>query len=498
MDSTLTDAMLLRASIFAQQEMYVAAMRDLEAVVELKPEMTDVWLQIAKFKLTHFHDYTAAVAACDMVVKRHPGKRLAYHVRAMSLSAAGEPERALYDLNRLIRMNPVSPWPYLFRGHVLLKRNRGRLALYSYMSWVEGMPRNADTHARRGRAYKILREFNKAVEEFTAAVASNPSVENLCLLSEALQAVGDMSGALQAIQLAIDAHPDGPKGLLCLAHCFESMGEYTMAIRHYDKSLESALQLYGEKRSSQGKKRRRKKGKKERDRTRKGSVSFSSHANGERGGGGSILNSYDPDRDCNPDRDPHRDPQTQSGQSSAASAAPISPPVGTREEGPGADESEGEQSGPTEHLLFEIITAIYNDRGVCKTKMHLQDVEAEKRVRSLRLQTGNATVVKKRAEAYAHGKEGKKKNKNKEKKKEKATKTKSTKGEGKGKGKKKRTAAEEQAAEGLGGLQDFRLCLEHNPYCIEAYMNRAEVFIYAKDPCESGRFVGVCSRIDRD
>ena len=53
-----------------------------------------------------------------------------------------------------------------------------------------------------GKASTMLNDFATAVAHFRAAVEKNATVENLCLLAQALVHSGDMEGAVDALQTA--------------------------------------------------------------------------------------------------------------------------------------------------------------------------------------------------------------------------------------------------------------------------------------------------------
>ena len=55
-----------------------------------------------------------------------------------------------------------------------------------------------------GKTSTMLQDFAMAVAHFQAAVEENRTVENLCLLAQALVQSGDMDGAVEALQSACD------------------------------------------------------------------------------------------------------------------------------------------------------------------------------------------------------------------------------------------------------------------------------------------------------
>ncbi len=231
------DALILRASIYLREDMHSAALHDLKEAASIEVEGTDVLLEIARINLQHFHDFDAAIDATTLVIEREPRKIEPYFLRAEAFMRNGHSEESLKDYARLIQLDTSNPWPYLYRGKILANLNRGRLAIYDYISFCKLSPQTPETQSRLGQGYLLLKDFEDAINSLRKAVENQDSVQNLCILGDALMEAGDMSGALQVLNQAIARDPNNVMGHTTLGHCHMRMGRYQSAIVCYDHAV---------------------------------------------------------------------------------------------------------------------------------------------------------------------------------------------------------------------------------------------------------------------
>jgi tetratricopeptide (TPR) repeat protein len=128
--------------------------------VAVNPSRVSVWLLIALIYLSHYHDFQAAVLACNNALQYEPTCRPALYLRAESYARRGYEDKALKDYGRLIAYDPTDPFPFLYRGRLLLKQKEAKKSLFDFMAFTNALPATgksiANIHARRGKAFRIL------------------------------------------------------------------------------------------------------------------------------------------------------------------------------------------------------------------------------------------------------------------------------------------------------------------------------------------------------
>ena len=160
-----------------------------------------------------------------------------YFLRAEAYTRNGHFKEAINDYGRLIKLDPSNPWPYLYRGKILANLNRGRLAIYDYISFCKFSVQTPEIQAKLGQGYMLLNDFEDAISLLRKAVENQDTVYNLCILGDALMEAGDVSGALQVLSQAVSRDPNNVLGHTTLGHCHMRMGQYKSAISCYNHAV---------------------------------------------------------------------------------------------------------------------------------------------------------------------------------------------------------------------------------------------------------------------
>ena len=115
--------------------------------------------------------------------------------------------------------------------------NRGRLAIYDYISFCKFSVQTPEIQAKLGQGYMLLNDFEDAISLLRKAVENQDTVYNLCILGDALMEAGDVSGALQVLSQAVSRDPNNVLGHTTLGHCHMRMGQYKSAISCYNHAV---------------------------------------------------------------------------------------------------------------------------------------------------------------------------------------------------------------------------------------------------------------------
>lgn len=134
--------------------------------------------------------FKEAVAEHGKIIERMPGDLQAYYDRGFARLQLGEFAAAEKDFNKVISIDPV----HLF-GH--LQRAVCREELKDYPGVIDDLslaiekaPKLVGARLRRGRVYVKLGEHARAIEDFTALLAVQSSVEAYRLRGLAYKAIG--------------------------------------------------------------------------------------------------------------------------------------------------------------------------------------------------------------------------------------------------------------------------------------------------------------------
>jgi choline-sulfatase len=100
---------------------------------------------------------------------------LAWHERALALSAAGQPAEALQAEERALAVNPLLPEAHNHRGTLLAGRGQTLEALRAFAEALRLDPNNADALTNRGNALRALGRRDEAARDFAAAAARDPA-----------------------------------------------------------------------------------------------------------------------------------------------------------------------------------------------------------------------------------------------------------------------------------------------------------------------------------
>lgn len=239
LDPTIAGAYTVRGALYLRNLKFNNALQDFKAAVATDPTLYEVWLQIALIYLNHYHDCDECIKACTNALTNDSCLSRALYLRGEAYTRQGNIPAALRDYGRLTMAQPDDRWAQLMRGRLLLQLKLSRPALYSFILFMEQGSASGDkrAHVLCGRAFKILRRFKHAVDEFQRAVTLNPTSENLVLLSESLHSMGDTENSLRVSEQVISADPGGFKGYVRRAQLLVSVCQFQLALSEYDKAV---------------------------------------------------------------------------------------------------------------------------------------------------------------------------------------------------------------------------------------------------------------------
>jgi serpin B len=184
-------------------------------------------------------DYDLALKDLNEAVHLDGESGHAYYNRGTTFFFRNEPEKAIVDLSRALRLRPTAK-TYLFRGRAYLALNRRSEAIHDFTAGLTYDPDYAELYYRRGQAFHEGQDYTSALADYTQALSRrskradwfNDRADVLLKLGRPEPALADADHALQLEPRRVDA-------LAKRGEALEAMGRDEQA----RAAFESALQI---------------------------------------------------------------------------------------------------------------------------------------------------------------------------------------------------------------------------------------------------------------
>jgi tetratricopeptide (TPR) repeat protein len=151
----------------------------------------------------------------------------------------GKAEGAIQEV---ARRNPDDPLVLVMGGTLQLARHDFQGALRSGERAVAVGPRSAAAHGVVGDAALELGQYERAVEAFQAMIDLRPDLASYSRVAYARELHGDLPGAIEAMQLAVNAGAPRTEGTnwarVQLGHLYFLSGDLEGAERQYGQALQ--------------------------------------------------------------------------------------------------------------------------------------------------------------------------------------------------------------------------------------------------------------------
>ncbi|HEX2473661.1 MAG TPA: tetratricopeptide repeat protein, partial [Lacipirellulaceae bacterium] len=167
------DALIARGSALQAIREFEKGEADLAAAVELAPERPDAWRAYGQCCL-NLGKFPEAIGAFDKAIALKPRDPRAFLWRAMAYRMNGEMDQAMVSVSSAIERDPTDGDAYFTRAQWLAEMDQWNEALADYAEAIEVEPSRLVFRSGRARAYFKRREFEKGLEDVTAAMRLNP------------------------------------------------------------------------------------------------------------------------------------------------------------------------------------------------------------------------------------------------------------------------------------------------------------------------------------
>jgi TonB family protein len=223
---------------------FVSELSDLDAALAMRAgELYLVCLRTLADRQLGHHD--AVVADANRVIALKPDFGWAYSMRALGHMGLRDTDAALADAAKAIALDPKSPDAYYTRVLILFAARRIEEALPDLDKLLAMAGDNVLYRAMRGDAYDYLKQYDRALAEYDAALAikaDDPGALNGRCFVRAETGSG-LDLALADCNRSLALAPGVPRVLDSRGFVYFRMGDNAKAIADFDAALAKAPKL---------------------------------------------------------------------------------------------------------------------------------------------------------------------------------------------------------------------------------------------------------------
>ncbi|MDZ8139711.1 MAG: tetratricopeptide repeat protein [Nostoc sp. DedQUE04] len=127
-------------------------------------------LRSCALRLAQQKDYTEAIALLSQLIFRHPDNAVDYNNRGLIYFQSGEREKALYDYNTALKLNPYLASAYNNRANYYAACGELAVAIADYDRAIDLKPHHVRAWINRGITWRDLGQYEVAIENFELAL----------------------------------------------------------------------------------------------------------------------------------------------------------------------------------------------------------------------------------------------------------------------------------------------------------------------------------------
>ncbi|MDX2141644.1 MAG: tetratricopeptide repeat protein [Chloroflexota bacterium] len=250
----VSNAYFNRGNAFRNQGNYAAAIDDYTRLIEINPQDSGAYNNRGDV-YSRQGNHENAIADFTRAIELSPENAFAYNNRGNSLLALGHYDQAIQDYTRAIGLDSRYARPYFGRGDAYYALNEKNLAFADYRSatqldagfaimyfsqFINSSPDNPIAFYIRGLAYAVTQNYDLSITDFSTAIELNEQrideafflvgrAESYRLSGEYLNAVEDYTDAI-AIEPSADRYNRRGLSFVALQRYSEAIEDFTSAI----------------------------------------------------------------------------------------------------------------------------------------------------------------------------------------------------------------------------------------------------------------------------
>lgn len=224
---------------------YQRAAASLSRAVELKSTAPSVYLGLAEayFNLNRYANVVSVLEAGEKYLRSNAEKATLYRLRGSAQYRLRRYNEAIEDLSAALRLSEGGFADYFQLGVAYFFTDRYDQAFAAFEKALQLKPGDKSVsefmsrlYERRGIAALKNRQYARAAEDLTRAIASNPSGPLYYNLGVAQLSLNKYDDAEKALLRAAELMPDNFDALYRLGFIYEKRKQYQKAINYYKRA----------------------------------------------------------------------------------------------------------------------------------------------------------------------------------------------------------------------------------------------------------------------
>ena len=224
--------------ILASAKLYRAAQLELEQANALKPETFEILHDLGQAYL-RAHEYAKADLTLNRALKLKPDSVDTLYLLAQVDSEQNRPLDALERLARAHKASPENTDVIFLMARVSMTENYFEDAIPLLESGLKIAPQRADLHAALGESYFMSGKAEKAIDEFKALIALDPSARSYAFMGLSYRHLGRFDEATKYFNEGLKLDPHNGSCLYNLGFIEERQGNSTRADELFQQALRS-------------------------------------------------------------------------------------------------------------------------------------------------------------------------------------------------------------------------------------------------------------------
>jgi tetratricopeptide (TPR) repeat protein len=224
--------------LLAEQKQYRAAQLELEGANALQPETFEILHNLGQTYL-RAGEYPKAELALNRALKLKPDSPETLYLLAQVYADQRKPVDALELLVRAHKLAPQNSDVIFLLARVSMTQNYFEDAIPLLESGLQIAPKRADLHAALGESYFMSGKTEKAIDEFKALIAIDPSARSYAFMGLSYRHLGRFDEAKKYFQEGLKLDPHNVSCLFNMGYIEERQGNHAVAEAFFQQALKS-------------------------------------------------------------------------------------------------------------------------------------------------------------------------------------------------------------------------------------------------------------------
>ena len=215
-------------------------MRDLQKAIDIKGDIGQAHLLMAKLRILAPSERASAKEAADRAVELlTESDELLSDALVIRGRAEEDEQERLDDWNRAIELNKRNLDAWRTRGLYYLSKNETEKALADLQALLERDPKDVVAHQVVAEVLTRMKEYDKATEHLDKLIELNPnSATSYTLRARVKLASGDAKAALADVNQGLQIKPRNIGALLLRSNVHSQLGNQEAALADVDRAME--------------------------------------------------------------------------------------------------------------------------------------------------------------------------------------------------------------------------------------------------------------------